>query len=113
MKNIILTLVIVTGLTYASLSQAETVALEKRDYLNLIVSSYVNGFNEFDTTIVAFDDSVSVGIYYDSNAQDESRAEQLADRFRKYIPALLEKYEWAEGISILVSVYSEDDARGH
>jgi hypothetical protein len=111
-KNIILTLVITTALAYASLSQAETIPLEKRDYLKLIVSSYVNGFNEFDTTIVTFDDSISVGIYYDSNVQDESRAKQLADRFRKYIPSLLEKYDWADDISVLVSVYSEDDARG-
>ena len=66
-----------------------------------------------DTTIVAFDDSVSAGIYYDSNEQDESRAEQLAERFRKYLPALLEEYDWADDISVLVSVYSEDDARGH
>lgn len=98
---------------FASTSQAETILLEKKDYLNLIVSSYVNGFNEFDTTIVTFDDSVSVGIYYDSNEQDESRANQLAERFRKYLPAFFEKYDWADDISVLVSVYSEDDARGH
>jgi hypothetical protein len=113
MKNIILTLVIATGLAYASLAQAETIPLEKRDYLNIIVSSYVNGFNEFDTTIVTFDDSISVGIYYDSNEQDESRAKKLADRFRHNLPSLLEKYDWADDISVLVSVYGENDARDH
>jgi hypothetical protein len=113
LKNIISVFLIVTALTYTPLSQAETVALEKRDYLNLIVSSYVNGFNEFDTTIVTFDDSISVGIYYDSNAQDESRAKKLADGFRKNLPSLLKKYDWADDISVLVSVYSEDDARDY
>ena len=111
MKNIIAVIVIGSVMMFASTSQAETIPLEKRDYLNLIVSSYVNGFNEFDTTVVTFDDSVSVGIYYDTNEQDEHRANRLAERFRRYLPSMLEKYEWADDISVLVSVYSEDDAR--
>jgi hypothetical protein len=88
--------------------QIELIQFEKSDYLMLIVGNYVHGFKEFDTSVEAFDDSVFVGIYHDSNEQNELRAEQLADRFRKQLPLMLEKYDWAGDISILVSVYGED-----
>ena len=87
------------------------IQLEKRDYLKLIVSTYVNGFKEFDTTVVTFDDSVSVGIYYDSTGQDQQRADQLAKRFRENIPPMLEPYKWAKNIKVIVSVYGEERER--
>ena len=108
MKKIMAVSIITVGIMFASTSQAETIELEKKDYLKLIVSSYVNGFNEFDTTVVSFDDSLSVGIYYNSHTQDKQRADQLAQRFRENIPGLLESYKWAEDIKVLVSVYGED-----
>ena len=86
----------------------DLILIEKSEYLELIVGNYVNGFKEFDTSVVALDDSVSVGIYHDSNEQSALRAEQLADRFRSQLPIMLEKYDWADDISILVNVYDED-----
>jgi hypothetical protein len=87
---------------------AETIELEKKDYIALIVSSYVNGFNEFETSVTAFEDSVSVGIYYDQTTQDESRAEGLANRFRLQVPLRLSRYEWSEDVDVIVNVYSQD-----
>ena len=91
-----------------SLAFAERLELEKKDYIKLIVSSYVNGFKEFDTSVTTFDDSVSIGIYYDVSAQKESRAEQLAKRFRRHVPLILANYEWAKNVKLRVSVYSEN-----
>ena len=88
------------------------IQLEKKDYLKLIVSSYVNGFKEFDTTVVTFDDSVRVGIYYDTNRQDPQRAEQLAKKFRENILSMLEPYEWAKNITVSVSVHGQDRVQG-
>lgn len=99
---------IVLFLLISSVSFAEKVEVDKSDYIKLIVSSYVNGFNEFDTSITSFNDSVSVGIYYDLSTQKKERAEQLAKRFRTQIPVMLNKYEWAKSIQVIVSVYSED-----
>ena len=113
MKNVIAVIIIVAGLASASISHAEGIELEKRDYLTLIVSNYVYGFNEFDTSVVAFDKSVSIGIYYNSDNQDKNRADQLAARFREQVPLLIAKYEWASDVSIVVNVYSESRARGY
>ena len=87
---------------------AETIELEKKDYLTFIISGYVHGFKEFDTSVVGFNDSVSVGIYYDLLTQSRSRADQLAERFRLKIPSMLSQHSWAKGIKVVVSVYSED-----
>ena len=84
------------------------IELEKKDYLALIVSNYVYGFNEFDMSVVGYEEAVSVGIYYDVSTQKENRAVQLSERFRKNIPKILEKYSWAKNIEVLVNVYSED-----
>ena len=89
------------------------VYLAKKDYLQLIVSSYVNGFKEFDTTVATSDDSVSVSIYYDSNQQVQQRANQLANRFREKIPQVLGDYKWAENIIVSVTVHAEDRKRGY
>jgi hypothetical protein len=103
-KNAILILVV---LVYSTSVVADQVKIDTKDYLALIVGNYVNGFNEFDTTVVAFKKSVSVSIYYDTHNQDRERAEQLADRFRKQIPYLINRYEWAKGTSLIVNIYSE------
>ena len=39
-------------------SHADLIALDKRDYLKLIVGNYVHGFSEFDTTIWTSDELV-------------------------------------------------------
>ena len=111
MKNVIAVIIIVAGIVFASISHAESIELEKRDYLMLIVGNYVHGFKEFDTSVVAFDDSVSVGIYYDAETQDGNKAETLADRFRKQLPRLLAKYEWANEVTFVVNVYGESGER--
>lgn len=105
-------LVMVALLLGSSVSIAEPIELEKSDYLKIIISNYVHGFKEFDTSVVTFDDSISVGIYYNSNKQNFSRAEQLAARFKEFLPLMLEEYDWASDISIVVNVYGEDRSRG-
>ncbi|MDH3630371.1 MAG: hypothetical protein OER98_04555 [Gammaproteobacteria bacterium] len=84
------------------------IELEKKDYLTLIVGNYIHGFKEFETSVLTFEDSVSVGIYYDLSTQDEKRAVQLANRFRENIPKMLKKYPWATDVQFTVNVYSED-----
>jgi hypothetical protein len=101
-------------LIISSISYAEKVELEKTDYLTLIISNYVHGFKEFETSVTSFEDSVSVGIYYDVSTQSEIRANQLAKRFRTQIPPILNRYDWAKSVKIHVNVYSEDRAnRGY
>lgn len=82
------------------------VVLEKRDYLKLLIGNYVHGFNEFDTTVQTSNDEVLVGIYYRPVDQDKGRAEQLAKRFRKELPMVLDNpgYPWAKEVAIQVSV---------
>jgi len=63
----------------------EGATISKADLINLQASSYVHGFKEFDTSVVAFEDSVSVGIYYDYDTQSKDRAEQLAEKFSKQL----------------------------
>ena len=84
------------------------IELEKKHYLTLIIGNYVHGFKEFDTSVVSFDDSISIGIYYDISTQKETRADQLANRFRVNIPKILQKYSWANDVEVIVNVYSED-----
>ena len=98
----------------ATLTFAENIALAKKDYITLIVSNYVHGFKEFETSVTSFDDSVSIGIYYDTSTQSEVRANQLAKRFRVQVPSQLSTYNWAKGIKVVVNVYSEDrSGRGY
>jgi len=89
-------------------SHADLIALDKRDYLKLIVGTYVHGFNEFDTSIWTSDELVKVGIYYNPNEQDERKAEQLAERFREQLPLILgePQYQWANDVGIEVSVHN-------
>lgn len=98
---------ILVFIIYSASIVADQVKIDTKDYLAFIVGNYVNGFNEFDTTVVAFEKSVSVGIYYDENSQKRERAEQLAERFRKQIPYLINRYEWAKGTNLIVNVFSE------
>ena len=104
MRKIFLMLTLIVMSTPAI---AETVEVEKKDFIALIVGNYVNGFKEFDTTVMGFNDSVSVGIYYDTSTQSKSRAEQLAKRFRLHIPGKLKTYSWEKPIKVLVTVYPE------
>tara|TARA_B100000795_G_C22345229_1_gene266567 strand:- start:73 stop:453 length:381 start_codon:yes stop_codon:yes gene_type:complete len=107
-KALIVSLILLTS----SLSYA--IELTKADYMKFIVSNYVHGFKEFDTSVIAFDDgSVSVGIYYDITSGSVSRANQLSRRFEKQVPALLSRYDWGKDISLIVSVHGEDRSRGY
>ena len=81
--------------------------LAKKDYLKIIVSNYVNGFKEFDTTVVTSGDSVSVSIFHDSDEEAQQRANQLANRFREKIPLMLKPYQWAENITVSVTVHDD------
>ena len=111
MKKIALGLVI---LIMANQFFAENIELTKSDYIALIVSNYVHGFKEFDTSITSFEDSVSIGIYYDDSTQSEARANQLATRLRTQVKAQLGRYDWALGVKVIVNVYSEDrSGRGY
>ena len=92
----------------ASFSYAEDLMIPKKDYLAFIIGNYVHGFKKFETSVVGFEDSASIGIYYDVSTQSKDRADKLARRFRKQIPAMLQNYKWAKDIKIIVNVYSED-----
>lgn len=105
MRKILISFLIIFSTT---LSFADDIVLDKKDYLTLIVSSYVHGFKEFDTSVNSFKDSVSIGIYYDESTQSDKRANQLAERFRFQIPKQLSLYEWAKNIKVVVTVYSEN-----
>jgi len=98
-------ILILIFLIYSTSTVADQVKIETKDYLAFIVGNYVNGFNEFDTTIVALEDSVSVSIYYD--VQKEGKAMQLAARFRKQIPHLIIRYEWAKDTVVIVNAYNK------
>lgn len=84
---------------------AETVEIDKRFALKMLVASYVNGFKEFDTTVVGYDNRVSIGIYVERDNQSRKKAEQLATRFKEQIPKLLDLNSWASGIKVVVTVY--------
>ncbi|UCH82097.1 MAG: hypothetical protein JSW20_05570 [Nitrospiraceae bacterium] len=87
---------------------AETVKFNKSDAISLMVTSYVHGFKEFGTSVIALDDSVSVGIYYDLKTQKKQKAEMLAKRFREKIPIILSKYPWGKNIQVYIAVYEYD-----
>jgi hypothetical protein len=87
---------------------AEDLMIPKKDYIAFIIGNYVHGFKEFETSVVGFEDSASIGIYYDVSTQSKDRADKLARRFRKQIPAMLKNYKWAKDIKIIVNVHSED-----
>jgi hypothetical protein len=91
-----------------ALCAAETIKFSKSDTITLMVSNYVHGFKEFGTSVVALDDSVSIGIYYDIKTRKKLRAEMLAKRFRKRIPEILSKYKWGKKVKVHVSVHSYD-----
>ena len=89
--------------------------LRRTEYLSLLAGIYVNGFKEFDTTVKTYEESVSIGIYYDPTMQEKNRAEQLADRFRKDLPLMFEEtqHEWAAKVEITVTVHSYDKSNGY
>jgi len=95
-------------LLFSGITHAGKIELEKKDYITLVVSNYVHGFKEFETSVLSADKFVSIGIYYDLSTQKRSRANQLVERFRSHIPLLLKGYDWAKEIEVRVTVYSED-----
>ena len=113
MKAILLTLIFLcTGFT----SSAQEVSLSRNDALTVIVGTYVNGFKEFDTSVIIIEgtSTIRVAVYRDSTTQELAKAESLADRFRVQIPKMISKYDWATDIDLTVTVYSEDrSGRGY
>ena len=105
MKSIVILSLVI--FMYSS-TVAKSIELEKKDYISLVVSNYVHGFKEFETSVTAFPDSVSIGVYYDSKTQSKKRANQLAERFRVQIPVKLKEYKWSKNVKVIVNVYSED-----
>lgn len=89
------------------LSSTGLVQLAKKDYLKLLVGTYVNGFHQFDTTIWTSDEIVKVRIFHGPDEQDAGRAEQLAKQFRDHLQMLLGDpgYKWANDVKIEVSVF--------
>lgn len=84
-----------------------TLTLTKNDFLEFKIGSYINGFNEFDHSIIVGDKMVSIGIYFDNAKQNEFKARELKKRFETQIPKILEKYSWTKDYVLLVSVYGE------
>lgn len=114
MKNVITERVKLYSLAFVLLAlfavtptYGQDIPLSKKDYLLLIVGNYVHGYKEFDTSVVSFDDSVSIGIYFDSSTQSEDRANALAARFREQIEYRLREQDWAQEVKVIVNVYSE------
>jgi hypothetical protein len=99
-------LILVFLLCSASIA-ADEIKIDTKDYLTFIVSSYVSGFKEFDTSVTTGERLVSVGVYYDEDNQKRERAEQLAERFRAQIPHFLSRYEWAKETEVRVNVYGQ------
>ena len=88
-------------------SDAKGIELAKKDYLALIVSNYVYGFNDYETSVTATDKLVSIGIYYDSQLHSETEYYEIADYFRAKIPEILKQYSWAKEVAIEVNFYPE------
>ena len=107
-KYIAILLLVLSSLLSGTPVLAEKIEFEKKDYLMLVVGNYVHGFKEFETSVTSFNDSVSIGIYYDESTQSEIRANQLAKRFRFQVPRKLSQYQWAKDIKVIVNVYAED-----
>lgn len=109
-----ITIAIILAILIASTTRAENVSLSKVDYGALLVGNYVHGFKEFETSVTAYEDYISVAIYYDLSTQSNDRAQQLAKRFRENVSSQLSAYDWTKNIRVEVSVYSEDrSGRGY
>ncbi len=93
-------------------SYSQDVISENELALLTIIGNYVNGFKEFDTSVVVLEDSVRIGIYFDTTTQEIMRAESLAIRFRNQVAILLEQKGFKD-ITAIVSVYGEDRAQGY
>ena len=87
----------------------EEVLITKRDLTLLHVSTYVNGFNELDTTINIIGKTIMIGIYYpSSNEKLQKLANKLKISFEKQIPHKIQKFTWAEELDLVSSVYKEN-----
>lgn len=82
------------------------VILDQSDYILFLVSSYVNGFKEFDTTVVSFEESVLVGIYLSNKNQSEENALILKERFEAQVPLLIQR-KLKKEIDVIVRIHYE------
>lgn len=98
-------LILLGALLFSCASSADSVEIQKRFALKMLVASYVNGFKQYDTSVVGYEDSVSVGIYVEREGQTREGAEVLASRFREQIPKLLRLNSWAKDTKVEVTVY--------
>jgi hypothetical protein len=89
----------------SQLCLAETVQIEKSFALKMLVASYVNGFKEYDTTVVGGEGVVSIGIYVDRAGQTKEGAEALSARFKEQVPRLLKLQSWAKDTEVVVNIY--------
>ena len=114
-KYIAILLLMLSTLSFGTPAYADKIELEKKDYLTLIVGNYVHGFKDFDTSVTASDDLVSIIVYYDNKKEVDAgifsdteqyagRIEDLAKKFQQTIPELLKKYSWAKGVTVKVSI---------
>jgi hypothetical protein len=104
-ERLVLKYLLTIFLLMSSSAFSETIEIEKTFALKMLVSSYVNGFKEFDTTVVGYDGTVSIGIYVEREGQSKERAEQLAKRFYEQVPKLLERNAWAKNVNVVVNIY--------
>ena len=102
----LLLLISTTTLADQSLN-SKGIELAKKDYLAMIVCNFVYGFHKYEMSVTTTDNQVLVGIYYNSRFYVDSLPNDLAERFREEIPAILKEYEWANGVSVEVVVYGE------
>ena len=56
----------------------------------MLVASYVNGFRQYDTTVVGDENFASIGVYIDREGQTREGAEALSSRFREQATKSLE-----------------------
>ena len=86
-------------------TSAGLVQLAKRDYLKLLVGTYVNGFHQYNTTIWTSDEVVKIRIFHEPG--DQGGAEEQAEHFRDHLQMVLGDpgYPWANDVEIEVDAF--------
>jgi hypothetical protein len=104
MKKLISSFLIFFSLSFYS--SGDELKISRDDYLKLIIGNYIHGFNQFDTTLVVMNNSVSIRIYY-KNEKNLDDVQKLTERFKNQIPHILERYHWTTTTNVIVSTYQE------
>ena len=90
----------------SSYSNGDELKISKDDYLKLIIGHYIHGFNQFDTSLVVMNNSVSIRIYY-KNEKNLDDVKKLSERFKNQIPYILERYHWTTTTDVMVNTTQE------